>query len=239
MRALLPALAAAAASALIAAAAMPAATGAQPGEPSPETQFTSFLPTVCMPGEYALRADMVLLIDTSASMDGAPLDAVRSSIGTLLDQMSARRDHAAVIGFDRGPQTRTHLTADRSRIDAALAALRSGSSTTRYDTAIAIARRELLFDGGERDFSNRGVIVMLADGRHDGEENDALAEAFFTGTAGFAIYTIGLGEHADNDLLSRVSDPGAHFSVGAVGDLAAAYESIGESVRRARGWCGE
>lgn len=191
-----------------------------------------------MAGEPALRADVVLLVDTSASMAASRLDAVRLAAAYLLDQKNPELDHAAVIGFDRAPRTAVHMTADRHEIDRGLASLRSGSSSTRFDLAIAVARHELLYDGGERDFSNRGVIVMLSDGRHDGEANDAIAEAFFTGTAGFAIYAVGLGSDADQDLLNAIADKGAHYAVSHEAGLSTAFDAIGRHIRRSRGWCG-
>jgi Mg-chelatase subunit ChlD len=213
------------ATALRAAAQGPGAS-ATPG--STATPAPIHLPVVRRDGTPAMRSDVVLLIDLSESMAGASLDAVRSAARAFVARCDPARDQVAIVGFDAEPRAIHRLSGDRAALDAAVGALEPGAGS-RFDLALRAARHELLdFEGLRRDWRNRGVVVLITDGGHDGPDNDAIAEAFYTGNAGFAVFAVGLGPDADGSLLRAMADLGGVHLVADADGVEPALQAIAD-----------
>ena len=152
--------------------------------------------------------DVVLVIDKSGSMSGAPLDSVKSAVAHLL-RLAGPDDRIGVVAFD-----------DHVELVLPLAI---------HDTDAAIARVQQIADGGSTNLSGgwlKGIemleasprddalrrVVLLTDGQANvGERNpDRLA-----GVAGAArsrnitTTAIGFGDHFDEQLLALIADTGA------------------------------
>lgn len=196
-----------------------------------------YLPVVRRDPRPMLQADVVLLVDTSSSMSPSRLSATRAAVTGFFDLMNFERDQAAIVAFNRSASVALRMTRDRGALERALAGLAVGQGT-RLDLAIRAARDELLDinrpGGPRRNWENRGVVILLTDGAHEGPATDVISEAFFTGNSGFRIYTIGLGPDADLGLLGRISDPGSSVAAATEGDLAAAFRAIGARLMQAR-----
>jgi len=185
------------------------------------------LPT---PKPLPLRADIVLLVHTSATLTGARLDAVRAALSAFVAHLSPDRDQAALVTFGDDARVTVPLTRDPARLLGGIRSLSAGRGG-RYDRGMRAARTVLLDlpDGRARNWENRGVVVVLSDAAHEGTANDAIAEAFFTGNAGFTILAVPLGPSADRDLLRRMSD--AQFDAPDDAALAGAFEAVAGHLR--------
>jgi tight adherence protein B len=96
-----------------------------------------------------------LVIDTSGSMRGAPLDAAKAAAQSLVDQLPDAVQ-VGVIGFGSSPYNAAFATADRAATAAAIASLQPSGETAIYDAAVAATSRLAL---------DRRAIVLLTDGR--------------------------------------------------------------------------
>ncbi|MBK8540283.1 MAG: VWA domain-containing protein [Ardenticatenia bacterium] len=194
----------------------------------------------CLPEQR--RVDVALVLDASLSMlepagDGsAPgppgprskLDAARGAALTFLDALhldADRGDQAAVIGFNSSAALLSPLTADRSALDAALAAIAPAPQTCivcGVDTAAA----ELASARHRADHA--AVLILLTDGRSNPQPAaEAVARAVVAKAAGIRIYTVGLGADLDEAALREMaSGPEAYRHAPSAAELAGIYRGI-------------
>ncbi len=100
---------------------------------------------------------VVLLLDTSGSMEGAPIAAAKDAAQSFLDAMPDSVD-VAVVSFNDTPEVRTPFTTDATQAENALSGIETGRDTALYD---ALAAGAALFKGEEND---RRILVVLSDG---------------------------------------------------------------------------
>ncbi len=97
-----------------------------------------------------------LLVDCSASMEGAPLDAALSGVRRFLDQMS-ELDEAKLILFSDRILGSTPFTRDRAVLEAALSSVEVTGGTAINDYLFAALK---MLDGRQ----GRRVVVLFTDG---------------------------------------------------------------------------
>ncbi len=209
--------------------------------PSPEPTSTPrppvpiYLPLAlwtlpCTPGSR--NADVALVIDTSGSMSdptspGGPtkLQAARDAARAFVLQLQPGRDQAALVQFNGAAAVVEPLTGDIARVAVGLDRL-SQATGTRIDLALDAAAGELI--GPARRAANNPVIILLTDGAPTGvTPAEVLAAADRAKAAGLLIYTIGLGQDVDADLLRSVAGrPERYFAAPDTRDLAEIYGRI-------------
>jgi len=163
------------------------------------------------------RSDVILVIDTSSSMDGttAPggetkLDAARHAAQAFIGLLTLPSDRAAVVGFNDAATVVQTLTGDRGALERSLARLPRAAGT-RIDLGLAAALAELT--GPRRRTTSLPVVVLLTDGRPSGgTERDVARQVEALGSAGAFIFTIGLGADADGGLLIAIAGSAARYS---------------------------
>ncbi|MDP1821751.1 MAG: VIT domain-containing protein [Archangium sp.] len=150
--------------------------------------------------------EMVFVIDTSCSMNGAPLNAAKRAMTQALQQMNADDtfmliDFADnVSSFYDGPLSATPN--DVRRAIAYLNALPSGGGTNQ----LAGIRRAL---GGRHDPKRLRMVLLMTDG-FIGNEEEILAETRrLRGDA--RVFGFGIGSSVNHFLLSRLSEEGRGF----------------------------
>lgn len=150
--------------------------------------------------------EMVFVIDTSCSMNGAPLAAAKRAMTQALQQMNADDtfmliDFADnVSSFYDGPLAATPN--DVRRAIAYLNALPSGGGTNQ----LAGVRRAL---GGRHDPRRLRMVLLMTDG-FIGNEEEILAETRrLRGDA--RVFGFGIGSSVNHFLLSRLSEEGRGF----------------------------
>ena len=100
--------------------------------------------------------EVVLAIDTSGSMAGAPLAAAKSSALAFVQQLPAGA-RAAVIGFGNSPYVVSPMTDDRRALETAIAGLETGGETALYD-AIGLAAAQFSLADSPRS------MMLVSDG---------------------------------------------------------------------------
>jgi Ca-activated chloride channel homolog len=155
--------------------------------------------------------NLVLLVDTSGSMEGKAITDARSASLALLDTMSPK-DHFAVVSFD----SKADVLLPSTRIDDAdLKELRAkiGAMKAQGTTDMVAGLRKAL-DQAEGAMEKEGVnrIVLLGDGvpNDDREIASLVAEA---ATHNISITTMGLGNDYDETLMGSIAQQsGGKFS---------------------------
>jgi Mg-chelatase subunit ChlD len=193
--------------------------------PTPEPRLL-YLPSAyksqCIPGRA--HADVVMLIDTSGSMSGEKMAAAKTAALTFLDNLDLDYDQASVIGFDSRPRVAAGLTHSHNELVQAVESL-FVSQGTRIDHALAAAESELLYGSG-RDPANRGVVILLSDGAHNGTPQEVISAADSLRPNTSAIYAIGLGADVDAPLLEEIASPGGYYFAPSTDQLREVYRAI-------------
>lgn len=165
--------------------------------------------------EEVSRVDVVLVIDTSGSMEGAPIsaavDAARTFVGELPPDI-----RVGLVTFSDEPRVLQEISTDRSTLLNEISSLQPSGETALYD---ALTEASALFSGsGQRN------IVLLSDGG-DTASQASLASAASTDASVFAV-GLRSGEFDERALkfVARATD-GEYSPVGSA-NLSKLYEGL-------------
>jgi Ca-activated chloride channel family protein len=181
--------------------------------------------------------DLALTVDASASM--APqLPIVRKAAGALVDSLR-ERDRATVLTIRNAVGVTMPLTADRSRIDAAIRDLSASGATALYD-GVYVVLNEL--KRARTSEIRRRVLVLLSDGLDTSSRLGADDMLALARRAGIGIYVIAMPTSSSNRPRNRqdssalqaayamralAHDTGARsFFPESIGELPAIYREI-------------
>lgn len=163
--------------------------------------------------------------------DGLRVDATRSFIGELnaSDALEPhQRDRAAVIEFNSNSHRVHGLSTDLEAVNDSVENNIGGG--TNMAAGLEAGVNEL--DANSRDADR--IIVLLSDGFNDPSEHDdgTLEAAENAANSGITIYTIGLGDGADEELLKEVAHTtgGEYRHADNAEDLMDIFDGIAEDV---------
>ncbi len=166
--------------------------------------------------------DAVLLMDTSGSMWGTPMDDTKRAASAFVAAMGPQ-DEIAVISFDSEVRVLTDFTSDRTALQDAVGRLEATGSTALYDGVVRSA--EVLLGREERD----RIIVLLSDGGDNASVNTLDQAVAQLRASGASMYAIGLETpETDMDVLATMAaqSRGRLVGVSDSGDLVRLYEDI-------------
>jgi hypothetical protein len=173
-------------------------------------------------GTDLVLLDLSLVLDSSGSMgthdpDGLRKDAARAFVDGLLDD-----DRAAVVDFDDDAYVVQGLTSDKAALRDAIRSIDdAGGSNIAEGVRVGT---DLLLDNGDPDRDR--VAVLLTDGRghYDPDLTDRARDV------GIVIYTIGLGDNVDDDLLRSIAEGtgGDYLHVDEPTDLPDAFDRVAQ-----------
>lgn len=129
---------------------------------------------------------MVLIIDRSGSMQGAPLEDAKEALGKFVYRMKSN-DTAALLSFESSLVLDQSFTSDPDALAFAAFKLRPGGSTRLYD-AIAKGAQMLSGEAGTK------VILFMTDGRDSGSTFSLSEIRQMNIGEGIFLYGIGLGD---------------------------------------------
>ncbi len=177
--------------------------------------------------EAALPVSVVVAIDTSASMDGQPLEAARQAAIGLVTRLTFE-DRVAVLSFSDAPILMSAFDGGTGGAIAGLQGLWLGGSTSLYaaiDESLALLAPE---EGRTR------AVVLLSDGQDTlaGAEGDAGRRAEVLdaiGASGVQVHAFAFGADADHAFLSEAASrgEGGFWSVTDAGALEDLFSHLG------------
>ena len=159
------------------------------------------------PGVEYDPQDTVFIMDNSDSMDESDNEYKRiEALKYYLETMIPPDDRAAVVKFAAEAEliNNHHLTSNYSQIEDDLPALWHTSGLTNLGAAMALANQELIQYG---DRENKMLIeILLTDGRPEPPENNVTMKTINQAIDyNIKVYTVGLGETHDAELLKWIS----------------------------------
>lgn len=147
-----------------------------------------------------LNFSTVLVIDTSTSMSGTPIQKAKEAANLFVDSIG-ENDLIALYSFDSSVVLEIDYTSDKDALHAAINAMDTGGVTTLYDAATTSIQKASESPTGRRS------VLLLSDGAEYGAISKSLKEdALSLATdLGVPVYTIGLGFGADRSFLQQLS----------------------------------
>ncbi len=172
---------------------------------------------------------VLLLVDVSGSMAGAPIDQAQRAATTFVGGLQDN-DRAAIVPFGSNlPEEATFLP--KEDLVAAVGGLRADEAS--QGTALYASIVSVLDASWETPLSRR-ALVLLTDGQDSGQVQAGRELALAAARArGLPIYSIALGENADVSLLESLSasSGGVAYFAPEPNDILAMFEAIGTTLR--------
>jgi tight adherence protein B len=167
------------------------------------------------------RLDVMLVLDTSGSMKGAPLNQAIASARSFVDQIdpSAR---VGLVTFSDSPTLQSPLTTSRAAISSRLGSLGATGETALYD-GIRLGAQ------GFDDPDARKVVVLLSDGADTASAATAQDAAATLAGSGAELFSIPLqSSDADFEALKGLTDDvdGRWLPANEPAALQAAYDEV-------------
>jgi Ca-activated chloride channel family protein len=171
--------------------------------------------------------NLVMLLDTSGSMRGRPIDNMLAAAEQFVQQMGDD-DFISIIAFHTQPDVivrHVEVGPNRAKIIADIQRLRAGGDTTLFD---AIGSGAALI-AETQSVNAANALVVLTDGEDTASRtyqfNDNLIQAATAN--GTTVFTIAYGSGADERTLQSIADQAnGNFYQGDEASIAAIYEEM-------------
>lgn len=181
---------------------------------------------VSLSGEGRLPVNAVLVVDSSGSMQGEPLEEAKKASKTFISQMG-KEDKAGIVQVGSLAKILVSPTSSKEPLLTKIDKMKIEGDTALYDGIIK-GLRLFSTSGAERN-----VLIVLSDGK------DTVSKANYSDIKGPAsefsgtIYTIGLGkgELSEEQLeeLAEVTN-GKYFKAPTASELQKLYDSLAEEI---------
>ncbi len=177
--------------------------------------------------------DVVLVLDTSGSMDGEPLLETKESAKKFVDTVLNTDANVAIVNYDSDVSLASNFTNNQSTLDSAIDSLYSGSMTDIED-GLKTAHGLLNLSNAEKK-----IIVLMSDGlANEGLTGDDLINyAEEIKNDKIYIYTLGffssLSDYDKTDaqrVMDGIANKGCHFEVSDAESLKFFFEDIADQI---------
>ncbi len=177
------------------------------------------------------RTNVMLVVDTSGSMEGEKIQNVKEALSTFLDQIKSDNERVGLIEFSTDVNERvkiSELTNNRSALVRAVTTLEAGGNTALLDAVEAAYERLQALN----DPSRINAIVVMTDGKENASAiglNQLVARLQNGNQRGVpvVIFAIAYGSDADTQMLQSLSDAtGGQTLVGSVETIRKLYQIL-------------
>lgn len=173
------------------------------------------------------RADIMLVVDTSGSMEGDKLELAKAGLETFLQRILPD-DRVGLITFDSSARTVTPLaplSENRIALQTAIGAMRANGKTAVFD-ALELARQELeQLPRLEEDRIT--AIVLLSDGADNSSSASLEQISRSFDETGISIFPVAYGADADLSIIEAIAEFSRTQVVqGDTGDIARIFENL-------------
>lgn len=168
----------------------------------------------------------VLVLDTSFSMNGKPIEAAIRAEQAFVAQRNPN-EQVGAIQFNRYTKVVLPLTDSSAKISAALSTIpRVATGTHIYD---AVAQAEAMLT---RANINSGSIIVLSDGANTGGTHTLAGVTKAARAANMRIYTIGLADNTYKPGTLKALAAAGHgeYAQAKASDLASLFDQLGQQL---------
>lgn len=175
--------------------------------------------------------DVVLVLDTSGSMDGYKLRETKEAACKFVDTVLQEGASVAVVSYDDYAMKMADFSMDGPYLQSVINNLITGGSTNTDD---GLQNAEELL---QESHARKRIIVLMSDGEaNEGRTDDALtAYANELKDQGIIIYTLGFfdgwgSSYAAQRSMEGIASPGCHFEVDEAENLQFFFEDVADQL---------
>lgn len=175
--------------------------------------------------------DIVLVLDNSGSMSGAPLNETKTAAGQFVENILAQDAAISLVTYNSMATERADFSMNSLVLNDAIDEIDAGGGTS-IDMGLSCAERLL-----EESEARKKIIVLMSDGEpNEGRVGDELVSyANSLKDKGIYIYTLGFFENvsdksAPQALMEKLASDGCHFEVDSAVNLTAFFNDIADQL---------
>ena len=175
--------------------------------------------------------DIVLVLDTSGSMSGTPLDETKKASTNFVDTILEEDASIGIVNYDSDADMKSDFSNSKNSLDSVISELGTGGSTN-MEAGLRTADPMLL-----QSSAKKKIIVLMSDGEpNEGLTGDELiAYADELKGKGIYIYTLGffksVGEKsAPQTLMEKIASDGCHYEVSDADSLVFFFGDIADQI---------
>lgn len=191
------------------------------GEPAPVTAAT-------LASSGSAPLDVVVIVDTSGSMEGAPLAQAKTASKAFIAGLEAE-DRVAVMNFGDAVTLAQDYTADKALANAAIDGLVALGNTALYQATADGAKK------AASSTANRRAVVLLSDGADFGGKSVVSRDVsvLAASVSDVPYFVIALGTDLDREYLTQLASAtsGRFLEAPTPEALNGLYESIADLLR--------
>ena len=176
--------------------------------------------------------DVVLVLDSSGSMDGTPLDETKKAATKFVDTVLEQSASVGVVKYDDEAEIVSPFSNSADYLKRSITAIDTGGATNIED-GLSVA--ESMLSGSS---AKKKIIVLMSDGSpNEGKVGDELIEyADKLKKQGIYIYTLGFFEELGFDkssaqhLMEQIASEGCHYEVSDSDSLVYFFGDIADQI---------
>ncbi len=175
--------------------------------------------------------DIVLVLDTSGSMDGTPIDETKKAANKFVDTILENDANIGIVSYSDDADVKSNFTKSKNSLENVINNLNT-SGSTNMEAGLRSANNML-----EQSQAKKKIIVLMSDGLpNEGLEGDELVSyANELKEKGVYIYTLGFFESVDDktapqSLLERIANDGCHYEVSDADSLVFFFGDIADQI---------
>ena len=172
--------------------------------------------------------DIVLVMDTSGSMKGKPLEDAKDAAARFVKSMGGGQDQIAIMGFASRPRVVTGFTSETPRLLEGISSLEASGETALHDALVSAS--DLI---GQRA-AGAATVILLSDGGDTLSINTLDNALTSLAASGVTVYAVALeSPEFDPGALDAVANRthGRLISVQDSGTLAGLYEGLARELQ--------
>jgi Mg-chelatase subunit ChlD len=190
-------------------------------------RVTLRLDQACPRNPDRIGADLLLVLDRSASMAGAPMVEAKRAVRAFADALDPAPHQLGLVAFNDRIGATQVLTVSFGTVVAAVDELKAEGGT---DIAAGLRAAGQIFGESRRPDADP-MILLLTDGRStEGSEDPRSALAAISLGLDPKLYAIGLGPNADAGLLAELAG-GRYFAASSPAALTPIFEEIARTIQ--------
>lgn len=176
--------------------------------------------------------DIVLVLDTSGSMDGTPIAETKKAAEKFVDTVLEEDASIGIVSYDSNAFMLSNFNRSKSFLNDTIQNLNSGGRTN-IEAGLAEAHKML-----NQSKAKKKIIVLMSDGApNEGKRGeDLITYANELKKEGIYIYTLGFFNEVDNkssaqDLMEKIASEGYHYEVDKADHLVYFFDDIANQIR--------
>lgn len=179
------------------------------------------------------KREIVLVLDTSGSMDGTPLNETKEAAHKFVDTVLDYQAMIGLVSYNSSARLETDFTRKQTALNNAIDNLYT-TGRTNTDAALGIAEEMLMNSDAEKK-----IIVLMTDGLpNEGRTGESLISyAKELQSKGIYIYTLGFFQNMDSYdiydaqyLLEGMASDGCHYEVDDAEQLVYFFGDIADQI---------